>query len=459
MVRKKNNNGKYIFVGILILSDALSISLAFYTSYLLRNQGIIRAFLDSIQPIDVYIRALPFAIVLLIILFAIKGLYYPKARLTPVSEMYASVQTISLWILLIMAGSYLSKYDYSRIIIILLFFFSVLYNVLLRYLIRISKQYVFPEGFGKTRVVIVGTGKMAHEIEKRLRPYIPVGVQFVGFIRTKQKKTKSTIGSISSLNKLIVKFNIHEIYVADPSLSHDKILTFIAKCSRSNVKFKIASNIFDLITGNIDVSNLESIPTLDVGKVHFPLWKRLYKYSFDSVLAISCLILTLPLWLVIAFAIRFDSPGNILITQKRMGIYGKPFYIYKFRTMLLNTPLYSKSPKKRNDLRVTRVGRFLRRHSLDELPQLINILKGEMSFVGPRPEMYFIVKKYNAWEKRRLSVKPGLTGLWQILGRKDLPLTENLEYDFYYINNQSFLLDIIILLKTVPAVLKGKGAY
>ncbi|MFV1917185.1 MAG: sugar transferase, partial [Patescibacteria group bacterium] len=130
-----------------------------------------------------------------------------------------------------------------------------------------------------------------------------------------------------------------------------------------------------------------------------------------------------------------------------------------FRTMQKDTPKYANAPRKKDDKRITKVGKVLRKTSLDELPQLINVLRAEMSMVGPRPEMPHIVARYAPWQKKRLDVNPGITGLWQILGRKDLPLEKNLEYDFYYINNQSFFLDILIILKTIPAVLSGKGAY
>jgi lipopolysaccharide/colanic/teichoic acid biosynthesis glycosyltransferase len=166
-----------------------------------------------------------------------------------------------------------------------------------------------------------------------------------------------------------------------------------------------------------------------------------------------------PLWILIVAGIKLDSPGKALIKQKRVGKDGGIFEMYKFRTMKNDTGLYEKAPFSPDDPRITKFGKFLRKTSLDELPQLINVLKGEMSLVGPRPEMPFIVENYSNWQRKRLEVKPGLTGLWQILGRKDLPLHENIEYDFYYIKNQSLILDMVILVKTVWTVIRGKGAF
>ncbi len=151
--------------------------------------------------------------------------------------------------------------------------------------------------------------------------------------------------------------------------------------------------------------------------------------------------------------------GPLFYRQERLGRDGEEFQILKFRTMRPKADPYAPSPTDDNDERITPIGRWLRRFSLDELPQLINVLRGEMSLVGPRPEMPFIVERYQPWQRLRLQVRPGLTGLWQILGRKDLPLVENIEYDFYYINNRSLLMDLVILLRTVPVVLRGRGAY
>ncbi len=161
----------------------------------------------------------------------------------------------------------------------------------------------------------------------------------------------------------------------------------------------------------------------------------------------------------IVYAIRRDTPGSIFITQDRVGLHGKVFSLYKFRTMQQHTTLYARAPQDGNDNRVTRVGRVLRKYSFDELPQFWNVLKGDMSLVGPRPEMSFIVAQYSDIQRVRLSVKPGITGMWQILGRKDMPLEHNIEYDIYYVFHRSLLLDSAILIRTIPHLMFPKGAY
>jgi exopolysaccharide biosynthesis polyprenyl glycosylphosphotransferase len=183
------------------------------------------------------------------------------------------------------------------------------------------------------------------------------------------------------------------------------------------------------------------------------------KRVMDLVIASVGIVITTPLWLFVMALIKIDSKGPIFFSQERVGRDGKRFSMIKFRTMRMDTPAYSRSPRQEGDDRVTKLGRILRRISLDELPQLINVLAGDMSIVGPRPEMPFIVEKYQDWENKRLSVKPGLTGLWQVIGRQELPLEENVQYDFYYIKNRSLIMDISIVLRTVPALLSRKGAY
>jgi len=164
---------------------------------------------------------------------------------------------------------------------------------------------------------------------------------------------------------------------------------------------------------------------------------------------------TSPIWLVIALMVRFGSPGPVLFRQKRVGQHGKLFDLFKFRTMYLDAAQYDFSPREAADPRITRIGRFLRHTSLDELPQLLNVLKGEMSLVGPRPEMPFIVDKYNAMHRQRLQVLPGITGLWQISADRAFLIHENIQYDFYYIRHRSFFMDFAILLHTIVFAMRG----
>jgi lipopolysaccharide/colanic/teichoic acid biosynthesis glycosyltransferase len=224
-----------------------------------------------------------------------------------------------------------------------------------------------------------------------------------------------------------------------------------------DAEIRLASeNILHVVRITEDpLSLLQSIRMHSSSTIIYSFAKRL----LDVTLALLGLIVASPLFPYISWKIRTESEGPVFILQERVGQNGKRFTMYKFRTMHATAQLYANSPRAGDDPRVTPFGRILRHYSLDELPQLINILRGDMSVVGPRPEMPFIVETYAPWQEARLKVKPGLTGLWQILGRKDMPLEENLEYDLYYVFNQSLFLDFAILLKTLPHLVLPRGAY
>lgn len=450
-------SNKAFFLSTLIFTDVIFSICAFFAAYFLRNFGPFRLILDVVQPLKVYLLALPFAVVLIIIIFSIVGLYEPRMRRTQTQELYALFKAITIWILLIMSASYLSKYDYSRIIVLLLYLLTIVFTILGRLIIRSLQKKLIEIGFGQINIAIIGSGKEAQKIAGRIRRYKDAGFRFAGFISN--KLNRGVIGQVRELPRIIKKYKIDEVYIADPKLSDQQILNLITRSLQTSAKFKITSNLFELIAGSFDVAALESIPSLDLSKNSLPMYKRIFKRIFDLFLGLSLLIFSLPIWILAIAAIKIESEGPAILVQKRVGLGGKQFTMYKFRTLYRESKLYKEAPLNRKDARVTGIGRILRRTSLDELPQLVNIIKGEMSLVGPRPEMPFKVRKYNLWQRRRLIVKPGLTGLWQILGRKELPLHENLEYDFYYINNQSVILDIVIILKTIPVVISGKGAY
>lgn len=205
---------------------------------------------------------------------------------------------------------------------------------------------------------------------------------------------------------------------------------------------------------------LRTLPHSDIRtrKHRWQYSSSLLKRACDIIGSLCLLIVLFPFFLLIAIVIQIDSPGPVFFRHYRIGKNGDPFVLWKFRSMRADVPAYETSPRSAVDRRLTRVGRILRRLSFDELPQLINVLKGEMSLVGPRPEMPFIVARYHPIECERLAAKPGITGLWQISPARALPIHENLQYDLHYIRNQNLLLDCAIVVRTIAAVIRGVGA-
>jgi exopolysaccharide biosynthesis polyprenyl glycosylphosphotransferase len=266
-------------------------------------------------------------------------------------------------------------------------------------------------------------------------------------------------GTISSLKEIIKSENVDVVIFADEKLPLSAVMSIISNMDIKDVAFFIVSQGFEAVKYGLNVEFIGSLPLVELGFETKNPFYDVIKRIFDFVVSLILLLILIPVFIVIAIAIKIDSPGPVFFIQERVGKDGKIFKVIKFRTMYKDTPKFALSPRSQGDPRITKVGAFLRRWSLDELPQLINVLKGEMSLVGPRPEMPQIVEEYEPWQRERLKVKPGITGIWQILGRKDLPLEKNIQYDLIYVKNRSFLLDIIIILKTIPLVIKGKGAY
>jgi len=450
-------NQKRLAVLALAFSDLIFFVFAFFCAYFIRN-----AVAGGIQPIEVYIMAMPVSFLILVIVFYFFGLYEQKIRINGMSEIYTVTKAILMSAVLLMAGSFLYKYDYSRGFITIFIFSAIFFLNIGRVCVRILRKWLIKHGKGVINILIIGAGKPGRKLAEQLGKYKDFGYKIIGFIDDNVNKQKAGVQILGRLDDLILHIKLHNIdvvYVADSTIPYERTLELMVDCEQLKVKFKLVSSLYEILAGKIDINQIEGIPTIDVSPKKAFGWYKFVKRLIDIGFSIIGLVILLPIWLIIVVVIRLDSPGKALFKQKRVGKNGKIFNMYKFRTMGKSVSLYEKAPQNANDKRITKIGKFLRRTSLDELPQFINILKGEMSLVGPRPEMPFIVKNYSKWQRKRLEVKPGLTGLWQILGRKDLPLHENLEYDFYYIQNQSLLLDMVIIFKTVQAVITGKGAF
>ena len=233
----------------------------------------------------------------------------------------------------------------------------------------------------------------------------------------------------------------------------------VEELERLGVVYRVVPRFYHLMSHKVRIENLDSIPLITRPSRDADWLAQAAKRLLDLAVTLGVLLMTLPVFLIAGILIRRESHGPVFFRQTRVGKDGTPFRMIKFRTMHEHLGGDAPKPDNPEDPRITRIGRLLRRYSLDELPQLLNVLRGEMSLVGPRPEMAFIVEKYGALERERLRAKPGLTGLWQISYARGEAIHENVDYDIYYIENQSFLLDVVILCLTAFAVVKGTGAY
>jgi len=314
---------------------------------------------------------------------------------------------------------------------------------------------------------------VGRELEAQFRAYQNLGMKVVGFLDddpTKRTSHIEILGPLDQARDVVTKQTIDDVVLALPLWAHERVNRLVADLHDLPVKVWVIPDYFSLALHRATISEFAGLPMLDLRAPALTENQRLLKRIFDISIATFTILISAPLMALIALAIPFDSTGPITLRQKRVGENGRLFEMLKFRSMVANAEELNylveriddhgnMIHKHSDDPRVTRVGRILRRLSLDELPQLFNVLRGDMSLVGPRPELPYLVEKYEPWQRKRFAVPQGLTGWWQINGRSDKPMHLNTEDDLYYVQNYSLLLDIQILFLTIWVVLRGKGAY
>ena len=324
------------------------------------------------------------------------------------------------------------------------------------------------------RVLIVGTGPIAREIAGTVQARGWMGLSLVGYISGNHAQSPSddlpVLGTLADVPDVIATHEISEVVIALSREESNDLTDFVVRLQSLPVNIRLIPDYFDLAFLRINTEDFSGMPLLSLKEPVLDPFQRLVKRVFDLTLTTLLLVPALPLMGLIALAIRRDSSGPILFRQERVGEGGRRFTMLKFRTMIEGAEQIQEAVnaidedgnlihKREDDPRVTRVGRWLRRTSLDELPQLFNILRGEMSLVGPRPEMPWLVAKYEDWQRKRFEVPQGLTGWWQVNGRADKPMHLHTEDDLYYIRNYSVWLDLKILWMTIRAIVMRRGAF
>jgi exopolysaccharide biosynthesis polyprenyl glycosylphosphotransferase len=429
-----------------------------------------KAFHPAIHlPLIIY----PFSVTIWVSVFLSLSVYDGRRNFRVTDEL-SSVSVGSALAAVILAGSlYLSFREVSRLLFIVFFLINYLFMVFWRLVYRL----IFQLGTGKLvanrRVLIVGAGPVGRQLEESIasKPYL--GLTIVGFLDDdpeKRQNFQDILGTLDTARVIVKKYNLDDVVIALPRYAHEKVNQLVAELHNLAVKVWVIPDYFHLALHKSVIEEFADIPMLDLRAPALNEYQRMMKRAFDLVVGIPLLILVMPFMGLIALAIRLDTPGPAIFIQRRVGENGRLFWMYKFRSMVKdadqrlaevirhdeNGNLIHKTP---NDPRVTRIGRMLRRISFDELPNLFNVIRGEMSLVGPRPELPVLVEQYEPWQRQRFAVPQGMTGWWQVNGRSDKPMHLHTEDDIYYVQHYSILLDIKILLKTVWVTLRGKGAY
>ena len=335
------------------------------------------------------------------------------------------------------------------------------------------RSWVFPRVMQPRRTLIVGSGEEANLVYRKVMAHPEYGLEVVGFLDgdSTDPLPGPLLGSPADVASVVEHFEIDRVLLASSVGSHEETLDLVRTVRRPDVHVSIVPRYFEIFTSHATLDDIEGMPVVTLPPMRLGRSSRLLKRVVDIVVAGTALLVLMPILAVVALAIKLDSKGPALYRQPRRGRLGSTFDIFKFRSMYIGSeqrrsevlhmnevdgPLFK---IKGIDPRVTRVGAFLRKTSIDELPQLWNVLRGEMSLVGPRPFVVYEADQITGWALRRLDITPGITGLWQVLGRNDIPFEEMTKLDYLYVTNWSLWWDLKILCQTVPVVLGKRGAY
>ncbi len=458
---------------LILLIDFVTIDLAWIIYYQLRVQtGWFKLLLRPeflIPMLVIYFYWL--------IIFTFVGMYrtwFAASRFDELSTLFkASFVGIFVLFFLIFIDDYVHGVGSASRILIFIYWGVFLFFVSSgRLLIRSLQRQLLIKGVGRKNALIIGFNSKSNEVHDQLLNHPALGLDIVGYIPLRNPETPreykgvKTTGSLKEIPEKIKEHNIKEVIIALEKEDRDSLIDIIAKCESENVGMKIVPDLYEILSGQARTSQIYGIPLIDIMPQLMPEWEKKLKRIFDIIVSLLILVITSPILIITAIAIKIDSAGEVFFRQERCGINGSIFKILKFRSMRKDAekhtgPVWSQ----KDDPRITKVGKFIRRVRIDEIPQMINVLKGEMSIVGPRPERPYFVEKLSEeipYYKRRLKVRPGITGWAQVKHKYDETIEDvkvKLRYDLFYIENMSLRMDFKILLRTVFVVLLGKGHY
>ena len=460
--RLRDLQGKYyqtfitalqVVVDLAVLSGAFLVGYYLYDNIIPIGQG------EIPERFYLYKKLVLISSVAGLVIFERLGLYRSQMSLMNIDEIRRSFQAVLILALIIFTYNFYSKSDFSRLILTYSFFILLLAILIERMIFFKLRQYFHLKGFLVHNVLIYGSGKVAQQLFKKIHQSPKLGYRAIGFIdeptpeespNNKAKNNRAKIlGPPEDLGDLVKRYNIQELLIARPSMPPETLLSTIEQCEANGIRYSFVPNIFGFFLESVRLKEIDGIPLVTSRRLRLSRTNRTIKRAFDIGLSLLILFLTWPLMLALALIVKLSSPGPTIFRQVRIGRGGKPFTIFKFRTMFQDTPQYAPCPNGLDDPRITPVGRFLRLTFLDELPQFWNVFAGDMSIVGPRPEMPFIVSDYDDLQRERLNTRPGITGMWQISQDRGADIHENMEYDVYYLENQSLLLDLAIIVRTV----------
>ncbi len=470
-MNRKLQLSKYIF------SDLLSASFAWASFYIYRKLSIESEKFGFTVPIEFgpkfYLGLMIIPLFWLLLYYA-SGYYRDVYRKSRLAELWFTVRITFIGVLILFFGLLLDDVIVNYSNYYRLFIALYLFHFVLTYLPRLIITTSFTRKIHKRKIgfntLLIGGNEKAKEIfEEISNQKHGTGNKFIGFVNV-NKSTKYSLtsklkhlGYINDIKEIIQKYQVTEVIIALEDSEHGKIEKILNLLIDSNVVIKTLPGMYEILTGKVKMSNIFGIPLIEVSHHIVPAWLENSKHFFDIIVSLTALIILSPLLLVLAIGVRFSSKGPIFYKQKRIGKNGKPFRIYKFRSMYIDAEVNGPELSSRDDQRITPVGRFMRKSRLDEIPNFINVLKGDMSIVGPRPEREYFINKIT--EKaphyiQLLKVKPGITSWGQVkygYAENVDQMIKRMKFDLLYIENMSLYVDFKILIYTVMTIFKAKG--
>ena len=483
----------------MVVADILIAAVAFAAAFYLRESRELWEFgaggFSWSARFAPYATLLPFVMITRVLTLRYYDLYRLRGEFSFVDDAVRLFKSTAIGSLLIVAAAFLYRggfayrsFSYARSVFLLDFILAFAGIVSIRLLVRGAQTLARSRGINLIPTLVVGRGPEAALCVKEMRERPALGYRVIGVVENSQTKSAGrdsfegvpVVGNLKGLPEAIRDAGANEVIIADPRVDGDALFDVMMRCGRRRgVEFRIAPNLFNCLPRKTEIDQIGALPMIRLFREPLSNSARLLKRTSDILIASAALLVAAPLWILVALLIKLGSRGTVLYAQERVGMDGRMFLCYKFRTMHVGAdskkhreyqkqfiagnaeanlgdgdrPIY----KFQSDSRVTQVGRWLRRASLDEVPQLFNVLRGDMSVVGPRPPIPYEVEHYELWHRKRLDMKPGLTGLWQVSGRNRLPFEEMVKLDLYYIENWSLLLDLKIIMRTVLVIVRGDG--
>jgi exopolysaccharide biosynthesis polyprenyl glycosylphosphotransferase len=464
-----------LYLGTLIIVDVLMLKLAFAISHWIRFYSGWEIFDEGMLSPERYELFSWIFIVFWVGMFALFRAYDWENLLGGTQEYAMVVHASTLSTVVIMVMHFLWPFVIARgwllMAWVLTFSLVILGRFILRRIVYMLRSY----GFYVVPALIVGNNDEGRALAEQLMSWRTSGLYVLGMVDDNapagQKVSNhiKVIGDLAALPEIVEKHHVEELIITTSALTSQQVLEIFRRYNTcQHVKVRLSSGLFDVITTGLHVKSLGYVPLITVDKIRLSPVEEFLKNCLDRVGAMIALVVLLPVLIAVALAVYFSSPGPVIHRRRVLGQGSKEFDAFKFRTMYVNgddmlnadqkNTLY-RTHKLKNDPRITPIGHFLRRYSLDELPQLINVLRGEMSLIGPRMITAMEKEKYGKWDMNLLTVKPGISGLWQVSGRSDLSYEERVQLDMQYIRNYTIWFDIQLCFQTIIVTIKGRGAY